>query len=309
MDLRRTARRLRSLGADRPRDRYELIHHAARKLVPLDAISIGLFTGDLMVVPYSMEHDIVESPDVLTLDPGTVCRWVRDEGRTYRFADDGGAMLGSSVPFGDGSEASRDAVFAPIRATDGSVRGALGVHSLRPHVYGACEVRAIEALAVLLGREEHPGTIDPGDADLYREFPEFAPTETDLLDRLHEAASLVAHVRRGLEEAAAGLPEADEGLRPTLSALAVHCAEASTWLAALATEDLRTPQPGPTGAAPDLTPREREIAQLIVAEGLSNDQIAERLFISVKTVKTHVGSILRKCGQTQRSGIALVMGA
>lgn len=62
-------------------------------------------------------------------------------------------------------------------------------------------------------------------------------------------------------------------------------------------------------AAPELTPREVEIAQLIVAEELSNGEIAAQLFISEKTVKAHVGSILRKCGQTQRAGIALVLSA
>jgi DNA-binding NarL/FixJ family response regulator len=43
----------------------------------------------------------------------------------------------------------------------------------------------------------------------------------------------------------------------------------------------------------DLTPREREILELI-AEGLTNGGIAERLFISVNTVRNHVQSVLAK---------------
>ena len=47
--------------------------------------------------------------------------------------------------------------------------------------------------------------------------------------------------------------------------------------------------------ADELTSREREILQLI-AEGLTNNAIATRLFISVNTVRNHVQSILAKLG-------------
>ena len=45
--------------------------------------------------------------------------------------------------------------------------------------------------------------------------------------------------------------------------------------------------------AHDLTPREREILELI-AEGLTNGTIGQRLFISVNTVRNHVQNILAK---------------
>lgn len=52
------------------------------------------------------------------------------------------------------------------------------------------------------------------------------------------------------------------------------------------------------------TDREQEVFQLIV-ENLSNQEIAQRLFISEATVKTHVSSILRKTGQPNRSQAVL----
>ena len=52
-----------------------------------------------------------------------------------------------------------------------------------------------------------------------------------------------------------------------------------------------------------LTPREREVAALI-ADGLSNKQIAKRMAISVGTVKHYVHQILEKTGLQGRVAIA-----
>ena len=51
-----------------------------------------------------------------------------------------------------------------------------------------------------------------------------------------------------------------------------------------------------------LTPREREVLQLI-ARGFNNRQIAERLHISVKTVETHRGNMMRKLDVHDRAGV------
>lgn len=56
-------------------------------------------------------------------------------------------------------------------------------------------------------------------------------------------------------------------------------------------------------AAEGLTERERQVVELVAA-GLSNKQIGERLFISGKTASVHVSAILRKLGAANRAEAA-----
>lgn len=112
-----------------------------------------------------------------------------------------------------------------------------------------------------------------------------------VLSRLIAVAT--AHGRRpGVEAPGAGEPGS---------------AAAPSALAALATPESTTTN-APAGPNPldVLSDREREIADA-VARGLTNTEIAEEMFLSITTVKTHVARIFTKLDVTNRVQVAIIV--
>jgi len=97
----------------------------------------------------------------------------------------------------------------------------------------------------------------------------------------------LAEIARAVHAAAAGQALLDPSVQATLVAAAG-----------------RAPGAGrPSSAAPppdDLTPREAEVLTLI-AQGLSNSEIAASLFVSEATVKTHINHVFSKIGARDRA--------
>jgi DNA-binding NarL/FixJ family response regulator len=56
----------------------------------------------------------------------------------------------------------------------------------------------------------------------------------------------------------------------------------------------------------ELSERERQIAVLLV-QGMTNKEIAERLFVSTETIKSYVARILRKLGARNRVQAAVLL--
>jgi DNA-binding NarL/FixJ family response regulator len=109
--------------------------------------------------------------------------------------------------------------------------------------------------------------------------------------RFHLAGALLA--RDGPGDRARALAAAREADRQARAlGLAAYVERTGALVASLAAE----------GPAP-LSARELEVAQL-VAEGLTNRQIADRLVISPRTAQNHVQHILTKLGFSTRSQIA-----
>lgn len=110
--------------------------------------------------------------------------------------------------------------------------------------------------------------------------------EQDLVQRALQAGA-IGYLLKDVQalELAEAIRAAHAG-RPTLAP------EATQALIQAATQP---PQPGH-----DLTEREREVLALMV-KGLSNNEIAERLVVSISTVKYHVSGILSKLGAANRA--------
>jgi DNA-binding NarL/FixJ family response regulator len=101
-------------------------------------------------------------------------------------------------------------------------------------------------------------------------------------------------IARALRAAAGGLTVFDPRVHATLLAAASPAAAPPGGTPAV-------PGPGarPPGPPDGLTQREVEILSLI-AQGLTNGEIAERLFLSNHTVKTHINRIFAKTGSRDR---------
>ncbi len=117
------------------------------------------------------------------------------------------------------------------------------------------------------------------------------------------------YVHGALRAGARGFLLKDAG--PDLLVQAIHAAAAGDALIApsvtarlLARFSQTSPSSAPTQPIEPLTEREEEVL-ITVARGRTNNEVADELFISLSTVKTHLASIMTKIGARNRVEIAM----
>jgi DNA-binding NarL/FixJ family response regulator len=195
-----------------------------------------------------------------------------------------------------------DSPASPLRlalvAEDPLARGALS-RALADQGGEAITVTAAGTLAELeAARAEPPDVVlwDVGlrltEAEGRLEIPELGAPVLALVP--DEAAGELA-----LAAGARGLLFRDAAPSPLLAALQAVARGLAVFEPALS--PVRPTPRAPTPTTPEsLTPREREVLALL-AEGLSNKAIADRLAISEHTAKFHVNAVLAKLGVQRRT--------
>jgi DNA-binding CsgD family transcriptional regulator len=116
----------------------------------------------------------------------------------------------------------------------------------------------------------------------------------------YEALDVLAYAAEAAAELGELLQRRGEGR------LATAAMQRSTELATRA-GGLRTPPLARGAGVEPLTAREREVA-LLAAGGRSSREIADVLYLSTRTVETHLARVYRKLGISTRSELAAALG-
>jgi DNA-binding CsgD family transcriptional regulator/DNA polymerase III delta prime subunit len=124
-------------------------------------------------------------------------------------------------------------------------------------------------------------------------------------DALGDTAQRFAALGFNLRAAESAMAASEASARAHDQRTATRWARRATELAAQCEAPATPELVGPAGPVP-LTNREREIA-LLAADGLPSRVIAERLYVSVRTVDNHLARIYTKLGVTSRSELPAVL--
>lgn len=282
---------------------YDYARAVAGKFARVDTFYVGFLHGANRVrYPYGYEDGKYDDPATHTFGPSGPTAWLLRNRQTYRFAYDAGAVLMNGVPCGDVNKMSADAVTVPMFRVgkDGTdeLFGMMSMHSYQGGVYGDNAVRAFEWLTGTVARVL---TREAEDREALRLLPagDDAPS---LLTSDHVMEYLANRIgsMRMIADAALAEPEVGDGpVRNHLTSLVRTAEQVQSELV----EMMLDADEGPEQRFLSLTPAQQGVAVLVV-QGFDNDALAAELGISLNTVKSHLGTILRKYKMDSRLQVA-----
>jgi DNA-binding CsgD family transcriptional regulator len=281
---------------------YDYWRATMAKICPVDAFYVGFYQENRTVVfPYNYDGHEYVFPEVHTYGEQSLATYMLTRKRPYRFADDGGELLSRGVAFGDETRVSADSVAVPIfeGGVGETVIGLASIQTYTPGAYRDEHVRAFEwtarSVATVLAREREDDVNRERLGGALEQGPETPATIAEMID----AISLrLRSLKTGIDAVREVLPAPSEA-ETRVTRLERECEKIQTEVMDLLTR----PAVDGNDLLRRLTQREKEIA-LLIAEGMTNTEIADQLHIAELTVKTHVSRILAKFGVRQRSAVA-----
>ncbi|MEO8750623.1 MAG: LuxR C-terminal-related transcriptional regulator [Allobranchiibius sp.] len=279
---------------------YQACRAALTHVADVDTCYIGHYrTENRLIIPYFYDRGQSGAPDVTTFGEFGLSHWLRTWASTYTYGQDQGRLIHAGRP----SEESpvRDAVVAPLFEVDGTVSGMLAALSSSPGHFNPERVAAVQWVARRLSNAINRDQEDDDDLALVQPSTDAALNRSG--DLVHAISDRLRRLRHEIHQSALTLGSGDAAAAgASLSEIAAMCERFDTELSLIATDPGRA-----VVDFPRLTEREVVITRLIVRENLSNAQIAARLVIAEKTVKTHLSHVFRKVGVTQRSELQYVV--
>jgi DNA-binding CsgD family transcriptional regulator/tetratricopeptide (TPR) repeat protein len=273
--------------------------------------ALGPATGVLLVHIHLERGDLAAARDALTLaqqaapgsmnQPRALCAQARLELATGQPVDalEHAQEAGELLAVGFGIDHPGFMSWRPIAAL---AARALGEHARARELAAAMVERARRSgVPRSIGQALRTQAAVTGGADriaLLEEAADVIASSPAALERAHILVDLGAARRQAGQRAAAELP-LREGLQLAAAMGAAPLAEtARRELHALGLRPRRPALSGPDA----LTPTERRVAEL-AGSGLTNRQTAEALFVTVKTVETHLARVYHKLGISTRADL------
>lgn len=292
-------RDIRLLEPGNPYRLYEFLHATARRIAPLDAFYVCLYSeaDQALFFPYNADGALYDSPVTVSLGNGPTSRVVRQCSPVVWNSEAEGQASGG-IMFGQMDRFSLSAMHVPIRTREKTGLSALGVLACQSYQPDAYSAEAVEALQWLADRAAMALTRER-DESAWRhrlraaEALEFE-RQRPLLAITKEFVAMLQTLTASAEALRPLAPQDYPALSTAILRLCDDCYKAQTHANQLPLHpDLVPPTAPANPLLGELTTAETVILQHL-AEGKSTRKIALAICVSENTIKFHCKNIFHK---------------
>jgi len=285
----------------------ETLHALCAGLTLTDAFNVAFWSekDQTLHYPYNFDEGVMDAPVIWSLGDGPTS-WVIRCKKTLVLTPDEKPPFQRSVYWGRNQRPSVSSVHLPMRGRNGGsdplIVGVVAIHAYSRIRYTPDIVSTLEWLANRAGLTYHT---QMALAEAEQAVAESALRLRDLQQSKTEMCNQVAHILHGLSstahQIAEGLQSSSNPQAPKVFDLSrrLYGTEAEITMLPTGMLSLKT-APEPLETQPgSFTPSEIGVVQGLL-DGYSNKEIADRLHLSVATVKFHLHNIYQKIGTTSR---------